>query len=240
MAVVYYLIFKRKQHFCLVLIDIFSNILGKSSDFPDDASGWKPLFAFWFLCAFVISSSYSAVLLSFLTLPPPIKILKNFRELSAAVFKGTHQAYSSNGSLTVPFMFHSDEKHLKIIGRAMMDNNWYYDLKSVYKGLTLKPGIVMIMSRTLLNVLYGGNFASTIYISPDLLFVVPMGIAINKKFCCTARVNKIISRMVGGGLGEKILKDESLKFWLEVSSKVFMNEEKNPLHFLSKIYQVLF
>ncbi|GFY77134.1 hypothetical protein TNIN_394711 [Trichonephila inaurata madagascariensis] len=45
--------------------------------------------------------SWECVLLSFLATPSKAPIIKNFRELSKAVDRGTHRVYSLNGILTV-------------------------------------------------------------------------------------------------------------------------------------------
>ncbi|KAF8763759.1 Glutamate receptor ionotropic like protein [Argiope bruennichi] len=226
LSVFFFLILEGKENYSYILLNAFANIIGKSLDLHKDLFRWKLLLGCWLLCAFVVSCSYSAVLLSFLTLPPQSKIVKDFRDLSEAIQKSNHRAYSAKFTLTVPFMVNSEADYLQKIGNAIMKNEWYIDFDSLLK--EHDPKTVLIMTRSVLNFLFGtGDLKSLYHISSDDLFVVPVGIPMNKNFCCGSRINNIVSRIASAGLHEKVLNDVSFRYWLDIFSKFMTKKDQN-------------
>ncbi|KAF8763757.1 putative glutamate receptor like protein [Argiope bruennichi] len=231
LSVLFFLILEGKKNYSYVLLNAFANVIGKSSDLEKDLFRWKLLLGCWLLCAFVVSCSYSAVLLSFLTLPPQSKVLKDFRDLSEAVQRGSHRAYCANRTVNIPFMINSEADYLQKIGNAIVKNEWYIDYNSLFKGHD--PKSAFIMTRSALNFLFGtGDLKQLYHRSTDNLFIVPIGVALKKNFCCGSRINKIVSRIESAGLREKILKDVSFRYWLDIFSKFTKNEDQG-IHALS-------
>ncbi|GBM43088.1 hypothetical protein AVEN_126174-1 [Araneus ventricosus] len=87
-----------------------------------------------------------------------------------------------------------------------------------------------IMTHSTLNFLFGASDMH--YISSDILFVVTVGIAMNKNVCCGFRINKIVTRIARAGLDEKLLKDISFRYWLDIFSK-FVKKKDQGTHTLS-------
>ncbi|GBN20783.1 hypothetical protein AVEN_135513-1 [Araneus ventricosus] len=111
----------------------------------------------------------------------------------------------------------------------MAKNNWYIDFDSLSaEGQDHKAAF--IMTRSTLNLLFGASDMH--YISSDALFVVPIGIAMNKNFCCGSRINKIVKRIARAGLDVKLLKDLTFRYWLDIFSK-FAKKKDQDTHSLS-------
>ncbi|KAF8763758.1 Glutamate receptor U1 like protein [Argiope bruennichi] len=229
LSVLFFLILEGKKNYSYVLLNAFANVIGKSSDLEKDLFRWKFITGCWLLffpvVLFVVSLQLSAVLLSFLTLPPQSKVLKDFRDLSEAVQRGSHRAYIAERAAQFPFIVNSKVDYLHKIGNAIIKNKWYIDFNSVLN--EHDPKAVMIMARSALNFLFGSGDLKQLYRkSTDNLFVVPIGVALKKNFCCGSRINKIVSRIESAGLREKILKDVSFRYWLDIFSKFTKNETK--------------
>ncbi|GFS92342.1 lig_chan-Glu_bd domain-containing protein [Nephila pilipes] len=239
LSVVTFLILRGKETFPFVFFNTFSNVLGKSSHLRVRKFKWKLFLAVWFLCAFVISSSYSAVLLSFLTLSPPSRAVTTLKDIAEAIRSG-HRAFSGKHTFTIPFLINSEDEDLKFIGTSIRRNEWYHDWKATFAGRMLRPGDIYFSSRNILRLLYGNS--ESIHVSPNVLFVVPIAVAMNKNFCCASDLNEILLRIAAAGLEGKILKDESYKFWLENFSNSMKNIEKSPtlsVHDLSGAFIIL-
>ncbi|GFT02467.1 lig_chan-Glu_bd domain-containing protein [Nephila pilipes] len=216
LSAVIFVILRGKESFPFIFFNIYSNVLGKSLFLHEYVLKWKFFLAMWFLCAFVISSSYSAVLLSFLTLSPPSRALVTLKDVADAVRKG-FRVFSGKHTFTIPFLIGSEDEDLRLIGTSIKNNEWFHDWKAMLSGKMLHPGDVYFASRNMLRLLYGNT--ESIYISHNAVFVVPIGVIMNKNFCCASKLNEILLRMTSSGLEGKILKDESYKFWLQYFSK---------------------
>ncbi|GFT99915.1 lig_chan-Glu_bd domain-containing protein [Nephila pilipes] len=228
LSAIIFLIIRRKESFPFVFFNIYSNVLGKSLLLHKYIFKWKLFLAIWSLCAFVLSSSYSAVLLSFLTLPPPSRALVTLKDVADAVRKG-YRAFSGQHSFTIPFLLTSEDEDFKFIGISIKSNEWYHDWKSLLSGKMMQQGDIYFSTRTMLRLLYENN--KSIYISHNPAYVVPIGVIMNKNFCCASELNKILLWMVASGLEGKLLNDMSYKFWLEYSSKSM--KESRESHALS-------
>ncbi|GFQ78895.1 lig_chan-Glu_bd domain-containing protein [Trichonephila clavata] len=212
MSLVLFLILKRKETFSYIFFNTYSNVLGKSLLLHKDVFKWKPFLGLWFLCAFVMSSSYSAVLLSFLTLSPPSKTLHTLNDVADAIRKGL-RAFSGKHTFIVPFLINSKDEDLKFIGSSIAQNEWYHDWKATFAGKMIQPNDIYFSSRNMLRLLFGN--IKSIHISENVLFVVPIGVAMNKNFCCASYLNDILLRMAAAGLEGNILSFESYKFWVQ-------------------------
>ncbi|GFT02462.1 lig_chan-Glu_bd domain-containing protein [Nephila pilipes] len=217
-----YLINGRKESYIATILYVSSILFGKSLFVNKNVFKCKPLIAVWFLCALVLSLSYSVILLSFITLPPPRKPLNSLFELSEYVKRGS-TVYSGERTIIIPFLIESKDKRLQLMGEAMKRNRWYHNWKEILNGKPLEFGSAFFSSRKFMKLLF--SHIESIHVSSDLLFVVPLGVAMSKSFCCASELNRILLRTAAAGLEEKIVKDESYKFWLEILSKSYQTKE---------------
>ncbi|GFY45826.1 lig_chan-Glu_bd domain-containing protein [Trichonephila inaurata madagascariensis] len=225
LSLVLFLILKGKNTFSFIFFNTYSNVLGKSLLLHKNVLKWKPFLALWFLCAFVMSSSYSAVLLSFLTLSPPSKTLHTLNDVADAIRKGL-RAFSGKHTFIVPFLINSKDEDLRFIGTSIAQNEWYHDWQATFAGKMIQPKDIYFSSRNMLKLLFGN--IKSIHISENVLFVVPIGVAMNKNFRCVSHLNDILLRMAAAGLEGNILSQESYKFWVQNFDNLIERKE-NPL-----------
>ncbi|GFY67084.1 lig_chan-Glu_bd domain-containing protein [Trichonephila inaurata madagascariensis] len=230
-SVVILIILKDQETISSIMLSLFGSFLRQSLVFHKKINEWKVIFFSWMLFAFIMSSVYSGALLSFLVLPSEGKIVESYRELSEAVAKGSHRGFTLNGTNHAATIRHYPEQYLQSLGKMIEENHWHITademtqdpLKKKYSP-DGKPRIDAVFgAKYIFKMLYEvGDFKSKVFISEERLFAVPQAIAFRKGFGCTFEVNKYIKRIVQGGIYDKFLKDESLKYWFSLS-----NEERN-------------
>ncbi|GFS29587.1 PBPe domain-containing protein [Trichonephila inaurata madagascariensis] len=159
-----------------------------------------------------MSSVFSSVLLSFLATPTKVVPIKNFRELSKAVERGTHRTFSVKGTIAVPFFLNSKEPYLRMLGILMEQNNWYIPPGEACNIQEKGEESIMIGSSEYLLFQFGVKyFRSRILISEEGAYTVPTAFAIRKDFCCTSQLRKVMSRMVSAGIYDRCSKLEISK-----------------------------
>ncbi|GFS58420.1 lig_chan-Glu_bd domain-containing protein [Trichonephila inaurata madagascariensis] len=230
-SLVILIILKDQETISSIMLYLFGSFLGQTLMFHRKINEWKVIFLSWLLFTFIMSSVYSGALSSFLVLPAEGKIVENYRELSEAVSKGSHRAYTLNGTNHAAFMRHYPEPYLQSLGKMIEENDWHITademtqdpLKTKYSP-DGKPKIdAVIGAKYIFKMLYEvGDFKSKVFISDERFIGVSGAIAFRKGFCCVSEVNKYIRRIVQAGIYDKFLKDESLKYWFSLS-----NEERN-------------
>ncbi|GFR09907.1 glutamate receptor ionotropic, delta-2 [Trichonephila clavata] len=230
-SVVILMILKDQETISSIMLYLFGSFLGQTLLFHRQINEWKIIFLSWMLFAFIMSSVYSGALSSFLVLPSEVKSVENYRELSEAVAKGSHRAYTLKGTNHASFLRHYPEHYLQSLGKMIEENDWHITademtqdpLKNKYSP-DGKPKIDAVLgAKYIFKMLYEvGDFKSKVFISNDRCSSASAGIAFRKGFCCVSEVNKYINRIVQAGIFDKFLKDESLKYWFSLS-----NEERN-------------
>ncbi|GFR27671.1 glutamate receptor ionotropic, delta-1 [Trichonephila clavata] len=181
----------------------------------------------WLLFSCIMSSVFSGALLSFLATPSNVETIENFKELSEAVERGTHRAYSGKGSIVVPFLLNSKESHLRQLGKTIEQNNWYIKPEDALNNPMKSLESVIVGSSAYLRFLYGAH--STVLISEGNGYSISMAFLIKKGFCCSSQLRKVMSRMVGAGIYDRYFKLESFKYFLMEQT----NEEKIKIGSLS-------
>ncbi|GFX82954.1 lig_chan-Glu_bd domain-containing protein [Trichonephila clavipes] len=166
-----FVMLKDKASYFEVFYNLFGSILRQPLMLHIHAYEKKMFIGSWLLFSCIMSSGFSSVLLSFLAVPSKVAPLKNFRELSKAVERGTHRALSVKGTIAVPFFLNSKESYLRLLGRLMERHNWYIPPE---KGTTLKlknEESILIGSSEYLVFQFGVNdFQSRVFISEEDVF----------------------------------------------------------------------
>ncbi|GFQ66548.1 lig_chan-Glu_bd domain-containing protein [Trichonephila clavata] len=230
-SVVILIILKDQETISSIMLYLFGSFVGQTLMFHRQINEWKVIFLSWMLFAFIMSSVYSGALSSFLVLPSEEKSVETFRELSEAVAKGSHRAYTMKGANHAAFLRRCPERYLQFLGKMIEENDWYITademtqnpLKNKYSP-DGKPKIDAVLgAKYIFKMLYEvGDFKSKVFISNDRCSSGSVGIAFRKGFCCISKVNKYIKRIVETGIYDKFLKDESSEYWFSLSS-----EERN-------------
>ncbi|GFT54305.1 glutamate receptor ionotropic, delta-1 [Nephila pilipes] len=183
------------------------------------------LILFWLIYAFVISSSYSATLLSFLTKPLQGTPIRTIHELSTAVQTGTHQIYVL--PVYVPFLLKSEERHLRQLGEIILRNNWIIGSDNISSMHYITHHSSQILPRIVAKLYFGTR--EDVYISSETIFSRSVAFAYSKHFCCISKLNWILTKLSGSGILEKLLRDVSLKIYLKSQNKTVI-DESHSLH----------
>lgn len=97
----------------LLLFELLGSLLKQPVTFRRETAKVEALFCVWSFFTLVVSSCYSSILLSHLTLPLSEKPIRSFEELSWAVRSGGYRCLCEKGS-SIPKMLLSAEKpHLR-------------------------------------------------------------------------------------------------------------------------------
>ncbi|GFS60953.1 lig_chan-Glu_bd domain-containing protein [Trichonephila clavipes] len=123
-----------------------------------------------------MSSVFSGALLSFLATPSNVETIKNFKELSEAVKRGTHRAYCVKGTIVVPVLLNSKESYLRQLGRTMEQNNWYLRPEDILNNPMKLLESVIVGSSEYVRFLYGAH--SRVLISEENGYSISMAFAI--------------------------------------------------------------
>nr|XP_042902174.1 glutamate receptor U1-like [Parasteatoda tepidariorum] len=195
------------------IISVFFNLWGSSfgqgiSYNPRSMSRRIPL-GIWLLYSYVLILGYSSVLLSFLTSPIKMKQIKDFKDLYTEVRKGKMECLAAGGTYEANYLSQSIVPHLKGLGEYIQKNKWYY-----YSNIShIVPEHVAILGAPILFQVFLGPPEMYFY-SKDVFGNFLSGVAIRKGFCCKERFNKILLRILSGGIYKKIAEDEIFKFLL--------------------------
>ncbi|GFW84887.1 glutamate receptor ionotropic, delta-1 [Trichonephila clavipes] len=212
MTFVFVKILNRKESHGNMFYTLFSSLLGQGFNIEIDSVPSTILFCSWLVANTIIPVSYSAALLSFLTVPLYGTPIRSYQELSLAVQKGTHRCFALRGTSTIAYLRSSANKNLRILGDAIHNHEWYITDWDIVSGKYLAEDSAILSNTKKLSLFYGSKPESII--TEDTLTSWPSAFAVSKKFCCKARLNSIISRLVQAGIYVKLFNEESVKFTL--------------------------
>lgn len=227
-----------KYSFGKILFELGGSVLRQPVSILD-GNLRKLIRVMWMVYALVISACYCSALLSVLTVPNSKKNVETFRELANAVQRGTHRCYVQRGTNTASYLIDTESEHLQVLGRAIEKNDWYYETTEIGKHKTFKYDSAEITYENELMFYYGTQPAE-VFISSDTIAAVPIAIALNKKFCCRGKLNKLISSFTQAGLVEKYIGDASFLHWLASTQKSKTRVDKERQLTLEDIYGALF
>nr|XP_042906673.1 probable glutamate receptor [Parasteatoda tepidariorum] len=172
----------------------------------------------------VISLSYCAVLLSFLSVPLYEPKIRTFSDLSKAVLGGQVKCQVIAGSFVLSLFLNSTDEQLRSVGELVERNSWTFQVKD-YKNKTIDDRTASVSSALSLQSLYRDY--KNIVFSEDSLMTTNLGIAMSKGFCCKEKLNDMISRIKNAGLYEKIKSEEYLTKPLALSVSHKLTGKRN-------------
>ncbi|GIY61542.1 glutamate receptor ionotropic, delta-2 [Caerostris darwini] len=214
-----------KSYFQL-LLQLFGSFVTQSLSIKDNSMRSRILQASWIIFTYVISLSYSAVLLSFVSVPLQKEQVKNFLELSNAVREGGMKSYAIFGSVVESFLLNSPQDHLKFLGDTIKREAWYNKGNELDESL-INERSALICPRVVQKILYGSH--STKIISEDNLVSWNIAFAVKKDFCYKKSLDAVLSRLRHAGLFEKFVSDESFYIFLQTLDEVSENEEEKQI-----------
>ncbi|GBN64411.1 hypothetical protein AVEN_137813-1 [Araneus ventricosus] len=198
----------------------------------NDVLRYRILVCSWLIFALILSSSYSAVLLSLLTVPSEIPAVQDFEELSKAVAENDYRCFVSKGSSTLDFLVNNEKENLRLIGEAVLKHGWY---RKDYP-LMLSPQIDLrsatVHFRMLLQMVAGPEVWKNDFLSIDSLKMDNIAIPMKKEFCHKGKLNELITRINQAGFYMKIITDETFRLWLNSPEKTIVDHsEWKPLRY---------
>ncbi|GFT95241.1 putative glutamate receptor [Nephila pilipes] len=230
-SAVFFTMLKGTDSYFDVLHNLFGSILRQPIIIRNYAHRKKFIVGTWLLFSCVVSSIFSGILLSYLAKPSKVETIKNFRELSAAVERGTHRVYSVRGTIAVPFLLNSKERYLRLLGRTIERNGWYVPPDKIKEFLLKSSDSVVLGSRAYLMFVFGNDeFKNKVLISKDNGYIIANAFALRKGFCCSSELRSVMSRAASAGIYERFFKLECLKYWLSQQTNEGKEDKK---HFLS-------
>ncbi|GBM64862.1 putative glutamate receptor [Araneus ventricosus] len=226
-SALFFVIIRQKISFSRIFLATYGSIINQPMILPKEQKNWNWLFGLWLLFVAVLSLCYTVCLLSFLSIPFEKNTITTFQQLSVAVQKGTHRVLPPKGSFIIDYLATSEVDYLRIIGREIIRNNWYFDVTDMLSTVTSRRDIVHLDSRHELEFYFAGHkFWGDYIISSEDIGVSPIGFALRKNCSFAEKLNSIISRTRDAGLFEKFMKNESLKLRMDVSD--VLAESKTP------------
>lgn len=182
-----------------IFLSILASVLKQPMSIKTNTPQDLIFYGTWLTLAGTMSAFYTALFLSYLTVPTREWTVKNFPDLTFAVLYKGYSARSSRG--LAEFMKQSPLEHLRILGQEMVKNGWTYESQ---KSAGLVPQIgkreAWISALELLEraELYPPSRVK-VY-SDDSLGVQPYAICVRKDFCCKEQLNRAIEDGMATGL----------------------------------------
>lgn len=237
---VFWMGLKKRMPFTKLLFAMIGNILNQPLSFSIIAARDKLLFGFWILFSFLLSSSYTALLLSSLTIPAHEHGVRTLRGLSAAVAEGRYTCMTNLGSAYVDILTESPSKHLRILGKNIIQKKWLSSSQAIIAPLEIGETEAILGPRWFFLLEYGEAPFTTKYLFREAVAVWNIGIAVNKGFCCKEELRAYITRMFDVGIFSKLYSDELFKTRLQFMSKGAPRTERHQALSLDELLGAFF
>ncbi|GFY61327.1 lig_chan-Glu_bd domain-containing protein [Trichonephila inaurata madagascariensis] len=154
----------------------------------------------WIFGISFLSRSYTAVLLSFLTLALKDSVIRDAPALSKAISGGTYRCFTFRGAWITHALEASGKEATRLIGKAMDDNDWFIKPSIEGVGDLMDEGNTAVIA---MKPFFADHFADRAAISEDYFFITQLALAVRRGFCCKEYLNRKINTIVAAGLYEK-------------------------------------
>ncbi|XP_015923459.2 glutamate receptor ionotropic, delta-1-like [Parasteatoda tepidariorum] len=204
---VYRVLLSKKYSYVTILFELYGSIFKQMIHLKQQTFKANMFLAVWWFFVLIISWSYSATLLTNLTVPTQDLPIKNFVELSLAVRNRGYRCFVETGSSIPSTLTSSADEDLKYLGRAIEKHKWYVNFDDLANGDVSLENIAVSNIQLKLQLL-SRQLSRNTEISKDILVSWNMALVLSKDFCFKENLNKIIQRMFSAGLFWKYQKDE--------------------------------
>lgn len=170
----------------------------------------------WLIGSMLISFSYAATLLSFLTIPLREPGVQNIKELSELVADKKFRAGCFKGTNVINILRADQYKSIRDLADHIQNNK--YDIepaKNIVENFYMSKKTALIAPEIYFKI----NFPNTLRISPEPLKCTAISIVMLKSFCCKRKLDTHINRMFDSGLSQQIIKRTLTK----IEIKNFLN-----------------
>ncbi|GIY13799.1 uncharacterized protein CDAR_469391 [Caerostris darwini] len=219
MPLVFLLLLSMKHSYSHVQLILLGALLRQPMRANSTSTIFRILTSSWLIFALITSFSYSAVLLSLLTVPPEIPVVRNFKELSEAVLKENYKCFVPRGSTVLDILAKHEKEYLRILGQVAVERGWYLSGHPLTQSPQIGARSAIVTTRTLLQIVAGPEEWKNHFLSQDTLSNLNFAIPMRKGFCHKRKLNTLVSRLNSAGLYKQIVSEESFKLWLVASDR---------------------
>ncbi|KAF8787221.1 Glutamate receptor ionotropic like protein [Argiope bruennichi] len=189
----------------------------------------RVIFGIWLTIATVMPFLYKINFLSYITMPGKMSGIKDFHDLSQAVLSKNYKCLAPKGAADTELLLKSKIDYLEVLGKAIKQNNWKYELNKDLDDL-IDDSTAVIAARQFVQLTFGDLTFSNAEMSKDSFGVWNTAIALKRDFCCKRQLDDVIFNILSAGLYNKWFYDEDLfyllsYFWLKFSPLVDYVEE---------------
>ena len=162
---------KRKESLNSILLNVFGSLLEKTINIKAFQRNLRHFLCSWLLFVFIITKSYKAVLLAFLSVPLMVGI-QDISDLAKAAEQNSVNCYTYKGSALNKILIESDVDSWKLRGKYLNQNDKEDSFESdPYNKVFISP-------RNELK-----HYATEYFISEDSFFNVMCAFPASRKFC---------------------------------------------------------
>ncbi|XP_054715546.1 glutamate receptor-like [Uloborus diversus] len=164
----------------------------------------KILYASSVFSLMILAFSYTAVLLTNLTILFRESGLHSISELRVAVQKGSYKCFIEPGIL-LESLEKSSDVSVKTIGQAIRRNDWFIRPPTInnFQSKIFSEKTAIIASLSTFRTFH----PDSILISDDMFLLTPVSVAVVKEFPCKKELNEIISKITASGIYGKSIED---------------------------------
>ncbi|KAF8788648.1 Glutamate receptor ionotropic like protein [Argiope bruennichi] len=187
--------------------NVFISFLNAGTNIKPVALPDYILLGTWIPMVSLITYSYTAVLLSFLTLPLHETVVRDVSELSVAIRNGKYRCMVYEGTGIKDILKGSPTTAVKLIGNAVENNKWYIkpSLKNVGKALSEK-NVAVVSTRSF----FEDHFLGRAVLSRDYFHLAYFGLVFNKHFCSVVQFYKALHSTDGKACGAPALRSKAI------------------------------
>ncbi|GFU07279.1 uncharacterized protein TNCV_2656041 [Trichonephila clavipes] len=191
-----------------ITLNVFGNLMHQPLTIKHSKCRDKYLIAGWMLGSIFITFSYTAVLLSFLTIPQRKVGIRDLIELANAVEKGSHKCLTFTGDSHVEIFLRSSELSVQHMGELILKNHWMIiPVKSIAEEAMVNGRTAVVAPKFF----FDNIMANKVLIARDSLSSITRAIFFRKDFCCKEAIDKYIKRISAGGFYHRYLKYQLYK-----------------------------
>lgn len=222
---VFRLIF-RKYNYRRIIWYIYGTLLNCSGNVKSKKLRERILNSAWLLSSMILAYSFSAVLLSFITVPQKEPAISDKGKLLAAVEKGRYKCLTLRGSSLLRTLQTSTDEQVVSLAKHIAKNDWLIppNLKTISRTL-LQRNTAVISAESNMHM----QPPESVFLAPDYFNLLNFGMVFNKNFCCKSTVDSFLHRFVAGGLYHKVHSDVEFRLQLKNRKHVSFRSDFSPL-----------
>ncbi|GFS31351.1 uncharacterized protein NPIL_604651 [Nephila pilipes] len=200
-----------------IAVSVFGNLIHQPLTIKQSKCRDKYLIAGWMLGSIFITFSYTAVLLSFLTIPQRKVGITQLNELADAVEKGSHKCLTFTGDSHVEIFLRSSQPSVQRMGELILKNNWrVIPVKSIVKEAISNGRTAVVAPKFF----FENIMANQVLIALESLSSITRAIFFRKEFCCKRVIDKCIQKLSSGGFYHRYLEYQLYKRHFESEAGV--------------------